>query len=311
MIKMMFQLYSILFFSTFALGRVPDLTEGQKSKQSAFLDVHLKIEPEDDFCGAKQCNISYGISVLAAQNQFDLQSLMLLDGSMKRHSSENKFKFEDSTVIRIARGFTASDTNIFLGIRLFDVPDDIQDYIVVDVTNVINKNTKARVKFESETVRVSVSVKKKTEDQLFSEYTRRLKTLEDERRKFDEMKEMLEENKCSCSHKNCACCEHMKIRKLHLDDSVCINITYISEDIGMRFSMSVDNHVYYSKEVSIRNPPPICYDVPHLREYASICIEFYNMELKNKHLDGCIRLEANLYHVKIARKQLACFKIPV
>ena len=125
-----------------------------------------------------------------------------------------------------------------------------------------------------------------------SEYTRRLKLLEGERQRFEDIRELLEDNKCSCTHRNCACCEHMKIRKLHLDDNVCINITYISEDIGIRFSMSVDNHVYYSKEVSsklftldivenvcfsVRNPPPICYDVPHLREYASICIEFYNV----------------------------------
>ncbi|KAE9549315.1 hypothetical protein FO519_007466 [Halicephalobus sp. NKZ332] len=235
---------------------------------------------------------------------------MLLDGSMRRTPHKNKFKFEDSTIIRIARGFTASETKIFLGLRLFDVPDDIQDYIVVDVTNVINKDRKVRVRFDSETVRVFVSVKRKTEEQLFNEYAR-LKLLEEERRQSEGTHEVQEDNRCSCFHKNCACCEPVKIRKLHLDDSICVNITYISEDIGMKFSMSVNDHVYYSKEISIRNPPPICYDVPHLRQYASLCIQFYNMELKNKHLDGCIRLEANLYHVKVARKQLACFKIPV
>jgi hypothetical protein len=276
-------------------------------REHSFLDVFIKFQPEDDFCGARQCNLSYAISLLTAQNQFDLQSLMLQDGSMQRN--EKDLGFEENTIIRVEKHLPHEDSKIFLGLRLFDVPDDIQDYLVIDVTNVIAKGRRARVRFQTDTAQIVIIVKQKTEEELFNEYAHRLLMLKQNRP--DIFNKVATQNGCSCTHRNCACCEHMKVRKLHLDDTVCVNLTYISEDIGLKFSLSVDNHIYYSKEVSIRNPPPICYEVPHLRDYASLCVLLQNVELVDKHLDGCVEIEANLYHVKVAKRKIGCFKIPI
>uniref|UniRef100_A0A7E4VCC8 DUF4773 domain-containing protein n=1 Tax=Panagrellus redivivus TaxID=6233 RepID=A0A7E4VCC8_PANRE len=266
-------------------------------KQHAFLDVAIMLQPEDDFCGARQCNVSYTISVLNAQYEFDLQSIMLVDGGIMTRDEDDNI-FQDSTVIRVPRA-TGTNNKTYLGIKFYDLPDDIQDYIVVDVTDVVQKHRRTRAKFATDTGRMAIAVKPKTEKQLLGEYAEKL---------------FRKENReaCECTHRNCACCEHIKINKLRLDDVVCVNLTYIAEDIGLKFSMTVDNHVYYSKEISIRNPPPVCYDVPHLREYASLCVELYDVHFKDpKHLEGCIGIDAHLYHVKFARKRIGCFDLPI
>lgn len=88
------------------------------------MDIFIKFQPVDDFCGAKQCNISYAISLLTAQNQFDLQSLMLQDGYMQRN--DENLNFEENTIIRADKVLPYEEAKIFLGLRLFDVPNDIQ-----------------------------------------------------------------------------------------------------------------------------------------------------------------------------------------
>lgn len=292
-----------LFFIIQFFGGVDAVLE---RRENTFLDVFVKFQPEDDFCGARKCNVSYAISLLTAQSQFDLQSMMLQDGVMER--SSNDVDFEENTIIRVAKNLP-EESKVFLGLRLFDVPDDIQDYIVVDVTHVISKGRKARVRFQTDTAQIVIIVKQKTEEQLFSEYAHRLLKLR--KSKPEIFNQVATENGCSCVERNCACCEHMTIRKLHLDDTVCVNLTYISEDIGMKFSLSVDSHIWYSKEISIRNPPPICYDVPHLREYASLCVLIQDVKMEDKHLDGCVEIEAHLYHVIVAKRKIGCFHIPV
>ena len=61
---------------------------------------------------------------------------------------------------------------------------------------------------------------------------------------------------------------------------VCVNISYISEDIGLKLSLSFDNYSFISEEISVRNPPPVCFDIPHLREYASLCMRLYQVFFK-------------------------------
>jgi len=88
-----------------------------------FLDVHLRVQPADDFCGARRCNVTYALSVLNAHNQYDLQSLMLQDGLMTRN---DRYFFEDSTVVRLTNQLRTMSGKIYLGFYLFDLPDDIQ-----------------------------------------------------------------------------------------------------------------------------------------------------------------------------------------
>jgi hypothetical protein len=170
-----------LLFSLAVANPTPTLSS---SSASSFLDVYLRVQPVDDFCGARQCNITYAISVLAAQNQFDLQSLMLQDGSMTR-GVENKndaYFFEDNTVIRLSRELQNVGGKLYLGVMLFDVPDDIQDYMVVEVTDVVHRDRRAKMEFSSETVKIQVNVYKRNEALLSNDVNESVKVSEDDNR---------------------------------------------------------------------------------------------------------------------------------
>jgi len=342
-----FYYYLVLVATTAIVEANPTASS---ASSSSFLDVYLRVQPVDDFCGARQCNITYALSVLAAQNQFDLQSLMLQDGSMTRNRGvdqrNDKYFFEDNTVIRLTKELHDVGGKLYLGVMLFDVPDDIQDYMVVEVTDVVHRDRRARMEFASETVRIQVHVYKRNEALLSNDLNERLEAGSAElegnalSRKSNHRHNhhrdsaaavgssvlsspystaIARNNKngsdtneeCVCASHNCGCCQHVTIRKIHLDDTACVNVSYISEDIGLRLTLSVDNHIYYSKELSVRNPPPACFEVPHLRAYASLCMRLYNVSVSEKSISGCTEIEAKLYHIKVAREKLGCFRIPL
>ena len=116
---------------------------------------------------------------------------------------------------------------------------------------------------------------------------------------------------CVCSKNTCGCCEYVKMTKIHLDDFACINVTYVPNDMGINLTLSIDNHIYYSEEISVRNPPPICWGVPHLREYASLCIKIYDVDISKTNISACCEIEATLYHVRVERQKIGCFNIPI
>ncbi|KAK6105363.1 hypothetical protein QQG55_19955 [Brugia pahangi] len=123
--------------------------------------------------------------------------------------------------------------------------------------------------------------------------------------------DMINSTNCQCIPKNCACCMTLNVAKIGLGDFACVNITYISEDIGVRLSFSINGYIYISREISLRNPPPYCLSLPFLKEYASICLRLRNLKLRKRNLDGCLELDAELYHVHVATLHLGCFTIPI
>ena len=61
--------------------------------------------------------------------------------------------------------------------------------------------------------------------------------------------------------------------------------------------------------VSARNPPPICAGVPFWKKGASVCIQFYNLNVGKKSLSGCSRFRATLLYVTVVKFKLGCFRI--
>ncbi|KAI6203644.1 hypothetical protein M3Y94_00580700 [Aphelenchoides besseyi] len=285
---------------------------------TSFLDVYIRVFPRDDFCGAKNCNVTYALSVLLAQNQFDLQSVMLQDGSMARNE---RLYFEDNTVIRLNSDLYNTLGKVYLGLTLFDVPDDMQSaYSILDVTQAINKGHRAKADFITDTVKVRMLVYKRSEAAVITEHGERAE--EEAAVEFSrnsglaehvrtEKDRHIEPQGCACSHRQCDCCRHLTIRKLRLDDIACVNLTYVPDHLGFKTALSVNGHVYYSKEISVTDTLPMCFELPWLREYASLCLKLYNFELHDKTIGVCTEIEARLYHVKVSRKKIGCLRIPI
>ena len=57
-----------------------------------------------------------------------------------------------------------------------------------------------------------------------------------------------------------------------------------------------------------RNPPPICFDVPYIKDALSLCLKFRDLEVKNNSFSGCVDLIAEVAKINIAKIKLGCFK---
>lgn len=59
-----------------------------------------------------------------------------------------------------------------------------------------------------------------------------------------------------------------------------------------------------------RNPPPLCAAIPGLKDLASICLQFYNLNVNSTSFSGCMRVVAKLKYVTVDKINIGCFKIP-
>jgi len=114
---------------------------------------------------------------------------------------------------------------------------------------------------------------------------------------------------CSCIRYDCGCCAHLEEKQIELNSTICANITYLVHDYGMSFTVTVDDHTIFNETVSVRNPPPVCLGVPYVKEFVDACIRMYDIDATTYHLHACLRLEARMKAVLIAKYELGCFTI--
>ncbi|EYC24068.1 hypothetical protein Y032_0014g2297 [Ancylostoma ceylanicum] len=119
-----------------------------------------------------------------------------------------------------------------------------------------------------------------------------------------------DENSCSCVQGNCACCGSIRIPEFHHD--FCVNATYNRKTIGLDLSIGIDGH-YYTQEISVRNPPPICLSVPYVHDIAGICVAFKDLDVskQKRTLSGCVELEVEVVHMRVVHVHLGCFVMPI
>ncbi|KAK5980269.1 DUF4773 domain-containing protein [Trichostrongylus colubriformis] len=119
-----------------------------------------------------------------------------------------------------------------------------------------------------------------------------------------------EENSCLCVHGNCACCVITKIPDFNHE--ICVNATYNRLDYGLDLSIGVDGH-YYTMQISLRNPPPICLAIPFAHDLVDLCVAFKDLDISrtNRTLSGCVELEGELIHMRVLRLHLGCFVMPI
>jgi len=105
-----------------------------------------------------------------------------------------------------------------------------------------------------------------------------------------------------CAKGKCTFCTHGTYLKL------CVTGAYLPDKIGFELLVTVGGHQVYRKEISVVNPPPICFNkLPVAREITDVCVELYQISLKQK--SACVRVTLKILRKKINVK-LACFKIP-
>ena len=59
----------------------------------------------------------------------------------------------------------------------------------------------------------------------------------------------------------------------------------------------------------VRNPPPICAEIPDFHKLGSLCVDFYNITL-TQNPGACVRIEGKLLKVTVEKVDIGCFHIP-
>ncbi|XP_013781702.1 uncharacterized protein LOC106465999 [Limulus polyphemus] len=114
---------------------------------------------------------------------------------------------------------------------------------------------------------------------------------------------------CECRNYSCGCCAHLEVPRVGLNDTGCVNLTYLPKDYGISFTVTIDNYTVFNATVSAHNPPPLCFGAPMLKEYADLCLHFYNITISLHKAFGCVKLEARLHHLVVAEYELGCFSV--
>ncbi|GFS82571.1 DUF4773 domain-containing protein [Nephila pilipes] len=114
---------------------------------------------------------------------------------------------------------------------------------------------------------------------------------------------------CVCSNYTCGCCAHVEAPRVGLNDTGCVNFTYLPKEYGISFTVTIDTLTIYNETISARNPPPLCFGAPILKEYADLCLHFYDLDVSRTKMHGCAQLEARLHRVVVGTYKLGCFQI--
>ena len=59
-------------------------------------------------------------------------------------------------------------------------------------------------------------------------------------------------NSCVCAGYNCSCCEHLDIPQIHVNETGCVNISYLPQEYGVDLSFSINGYVFYEEKFSGR-----------------------------------------------------------
>ncbi len=67
----------------------------------------------------------------------------------------------------------------------------------------------------------------------------------------------------------------------------------------------------YIASISAKNPPPACFGMPYLEKAASICVDFYDLDLNNSKFSGCVKVDVYIFYILVEEYELGCFNFPV
>ncbi|XP_067687409.1 uncharacterized protein [Haliotis asinina] len=115
---------------------------------------------------------------------------------------------------------------------------------------------------------------------------------------------------CSCLYYDCGCCAHIELDTIGLNNTVCGNLTFEPKQSIVDISLSVDKKVYINKTVSVRNPPPACFPLLSMKG-VSLCLQLYNLDIKDAKLTGCLRIITKVEDRVVENYDAGCFKLPI
>lgn len=112
---------------------------------------------------------------------------------------------------------------------------------------------------------------------------------------------------CSCSGLQCSCCQRVNIPAIKFNENCCATVRYLKKDFGIAVTVTVGSRATFRKEISARDPPPLCFPVPYTGKRIQACADFYDMVLSRTYLRGCLNLLVKVPLFDDPSFHLGCF----
>ncbi|XP_064647614.1 uncharacterized protein LOC135500235 [Lineus longissimus] len=120
---------------------------------------------------------------------------------------------------------------------------------------------------------------------------------------------------CSCRDLNCECCARIFVRRLKVDQQICINFTYVAGNQVLKTNIFYQKQLAFNQTISAKEPPEICMLGTH--NLTETCVQFlnitYNVQASEDHktrLTGCMEFHFNVESKTIASYPVGCFITP-
>ncbi|GLG97858.1 Uncharacterized protein GBIM_04530 [Gryllus bimaculatus] len=98
-------------------------------------------------------------------------------------------------------------------------------------------------------------------------------------------------------------------RAIALVAEVCTNITYLSEDDGYLYIVTVNELVVTNETLTDLNPLPVCLEEQSVEQYAKACHHLYDVNATNTRLHACAVVEVMKKLHIIKKIEFGCFDI--
>lgn len=110
---------------------------------------------------------------------------------------------------------------------------------------------------------------------------------------------------CSCVGASCECCVTLPL----IHKKVCAVLKYMRKDTEIEFAITIDGRTAITKTISVKDPVPLCVDIPILKSLANLCVELYNVKIENG-FSACVRGVVKIAFFEMVKIKFGCLTIP-
>ncbi|XP_063698283.1 uncharacterized protein LOC134829215 [Culicoides brevitarsis] len=114
---------------------------------------------------------------------------------------------------------------------------------------------------------------------------------------------LVSRNPCSCEFGVCKCCTGVVLNTFN--SKGCAHLRYDPEQFSFELKMMLNDRVMYKRQVSGKNPKPICIN-PRRLPFLEVCVNFYDIYFIGRNMHLCMEMNANFNDFEVFNRDFEC-----
>ncbi|XP_050433317.1 uncharacterized protein LOC126841069 [Adelges cooleyi] len=112
---------------------------------------------------------------------------------------------------------------------------------------------------------------------------------------------------CSCEGSMCGCCAWFNVRWFNFNRKGCFNLTYDPMEFAIKGNMFMDDESLYEYQISAKNPPPACLQVPvPYIPVTDLCVQLFDVYTAGLNMHMCINFVTRIEHAELLVLEFDC-----